>query len=232
MTGRLDDGRGSRLIETRGLQYQYPGGPLLAFADVTVSQGGVLLVSGPSGCGKSTWLALVAALMAPTAGTLVVAEQALAALRGAAADAWRARSIGFLPQTLHLSAALSVQRNMALAQWAAGQPQDDGAITRALQALGVAELAQRRPAQLSGGQAQRVALARAVLMRPRVILADEPTASLDDDAAAAAVALLLQTAQHQGATLAIATHDARVAALLAPRLPSQISLQALRLVRS
>jgi len=217
------------LIQTLALQYQYPGRPLLAFADVALPQGGVLLVSGPSGCGKSTWLALVAGLMAPTAGTLVVAEQALTALRGAAADAWRARSIGFLPQTLHLSAALSVQRNLALAQWAAGQPQDDGAITRALKALGVADLAQRRPGQLSGGQAQRVALARAVLMRPRVILADEPTASLDDNAAAAAVTLLLDTAQAQGATLAIATHDARVAALLAPQLQGQIGLQALSL---
>ena len=219
------------MIHSHGLRYQYPGGPLLAFADVAVPQGGVLLVSGPSGCGKSTWLALVAALMAPTAGTLAVAEQPLAALRGASADAWRARSIGFLPQALHLSAALSVQRNLALAQWAAGQAQDDGAITRALQALGVAELAQRRPAQLSGGQAQRVALARAVLMRPRVILADEPTASLDDEAAAAAVTLMHQTALAQGATLVIASHDARVAALLIPRLALPARLQTMQLPR-
>ena len=219
------------MIHSHCLRYQYPGGPLLAFADVAVPQGGVLLVSGPSGCGKSTWLALVAALMAPTAGTLVVAEQPLAALRGASADAWRARSIGFLPQALHLSAALSVQRNLALAQWAAGQAQDDGAITRALQALGVAELAQRRPAQLSGGQAQRVALARAVLMRPRVILADEPTASLDDEAAAAAVTLMHQTALAQGATLVIASHDVRVAALLIPRLALPARLQTMQLPR-
>ena len=219
------------MIHSHGLRYQYPGGPLLAFADVAVPQDGVLLVSGPSGCGKSTWLALVAALMAPTAGTLVVAEQPLAALRGASADAWRARSIGFLPQALHLSAALSVQRNLALAQWAAGQAQDDGAITRALQALGVAELAQRRPAQLSGGQAQRVALARAVLMRPRVILADEPTASLDDEAAAAAVTLMHQTALAQGATLVIASHDVRVAALLIPRLALPARLQTMQLPR-
>jgi putative ABC transport system ATP-binding protein len=220
------------MIHSHGLRYQYPGGPLLAFADVAVPQGGVLLVSGPSGCGKSTWLALVAALMAPTAGTLVVAEQPLAALRGASADAWRARSIGFLPQALHLSAALSVQRNLALAQWAAGQAQDDGAIARALQALGVAELAQRRPAQLSGGQAQRVALARAVLMRPRVILADEPTASLDDEAAADAIGLLLATAGETGATLAIATHDARVAALIPAGIQGQNGFQRLQLLRS
>jgi putative ABC transport system ATP-binding protein len=80
--------------------------------------------------------------------------------------------------------------------------------------LGVADLAHRKPAQLSGGQAQRVALARAVLLQPRVILADEPTASLDDDSAASAVGLLVQTAAQYQATLVVATHDARVAELL------------------
>jgi putative ABC transport system ATP-binding protein len=130
------------------------------------------------------------------------------------ADAWRARTIGFLPQKLHLSAALTVAQNLAMAQWAAGQAEDPHRIAATLAALGVADLGRRKPAQLSGGQAQRVALARAVLLQPRVILADEPTASLDDEAAAAAIALLLQTAQQHGATLVIATHDGRVAPLL------------------
>jgi putative ABC transport system ATP-binding protein len=100
------------------------------------------------------------------------------------------------------------------------------AISQALTALGVDDLAARRPAQLSGGQAQRVALARAVLLKPQVILADEPTASLDDEAATDAVHLLLATAHKQGASLVIATHDARVAALLATGLsdPSQLHL--------
>jgi len=125
-------------------------------------------------------------------------------------DAWRAQTIGFLPQKLHLSAALTVQQNLALAFWAAGVAQDHARIDAALDALGVADLAQRLPSQLSGGQAQRVALARAVLMRPRVLLADEPTASLDDQNAVDAVHLLWTTAQNLGATLVIATHDARV----------------------
>lgn len=203
------------MIRSSNLSYQYPNGPALSFPDVDVAQGAVVLLRGPSGCGKSTWLALIAGLMPPSSGDLTVAEQPLSALRTPAADAWRAQAIGFLPQKLHLSAALSVQQNLAMAQWAAGQPEDLARIKEALSALGVAELAQRKPSQLSGGQAQRVALARAVLLKPRVILADEPTASLDDDAAAEAVALLLSTARRQGATLVIATHDARVAAGLA-----------------
>ena len=203
------------MIRSTQLSYQYPNGPTLSFPDVDVAQGAVVLLRGPSGCGKSTWLALIAGLMLPSSGDLIVAEQPLSALGKLAADAWRARAIGFLPQKLHLSAALNVQQNLAMAQWAAGQPEDLARVQEALSALGVAELAQRKPSQLSGGQAQRVALARAVLLKPRVILADEPTASLDDDAAAEAVALLLGTARHQGATLVIATHDARVAAALA-----------------
>ena len=202
------------MIQSTGLCFQYAQGPLLAFPDVEVAQGAVLLLSGPSGCGKSTWLALVAALVKPSAGSLTVAGQPLATLQTVASDAWRAAAIGFLPQKLHLSAALTVQQNLALAQWAAGHAEDASSVQRALQALGVAGLAQRRPAQLSGGQAQRVALARAVLLQPRVILADEPTASLDDEAAADAVNLLLDTARRQQATLVIATHDARVAALI------------------
>ncbi len=222
------------MIRTQGLAYQYPGTPnaaVLQFPDVDVAQGAVLLLSGPSGCGKSTWLALVAGLVAPSAGTVEVAGQPLHALKSVASDAWRARTIGFLPQKLHLSAALTVQQNLAMAQWAAGQPEDGTAIHAALQALGVDELAQRTPAQLSGGQAQRVALARAVLLQPRVLLADEPTASLDDEAAADAVALLLSTARTHGATLVIATHDARVAALIPAGVEGQIGFQPLHLLR-
>jgi len=219
------------MIQTQALKYQYPGGPSLCFADVDLPQGSVLLLSGPSGCGKSTWLALVAALVQPSSGQLTVSGQPLSSLSAVAADAWRARTIGFLPQKLHLSAALTVSQNLALAQWAAGVPEDTAAIRQALTVLGVADLAARRPAQLSGGQAQRVALARAVLLKPQVILADEPTASLDDEAASDAVHLLLATARKQGASLVIATHDARVAALLATGLSDSSQLHLLKLSR-
>lgn len=198
------------MITTHGLRYRYPGGAELLFHDVEVPQGGVLLLRGRSGVGKSTWLALAAGLRSPSGGELLVAGQSLAVLSAVQRDAWRARHIGFLPQQLHLSEALTVAGNLGLAYFAAGLPEDRAAIQAALAALGVAELAGRKPAQLSGGQAQRVALARAVLLQPKVLLADEPTASLDDEAAQDALALLQATAQRCGATLVIATHDARV----------------------
>ena len=198
------------MISVCQLAYRYPGGAELRFDDVDVAQGGLLLLRGASGSGKSTWLALASRLLAATGGDITVAGQSLSALGKVAGDAWRARTIGFLPQKLHLSAALTVHDNLAMAQWAAGQPRDEGRIAEALTALDVQALAHRKPAQLSGGQAQRVALARAVLLQPKVILADEPTASLDDEAADASLALLHATAQRLGATLVIATHDARV----------------------
>ncbi|MBT0571340.1 ATP-binding cassette domain-containing protein [Curvibacter sp. CHRR-16] len=212
------------MITTRSLSHRYPGTQhALSFPDIDLPQGHTLLLSGPSGSGKSTWLALVAGLMpvqapdlaAPDAWQFVVAGQNMAQLAPQQADAWRARAIGFLPQKLHLSPALTVQQNLALAQWAARSQQSgverQQAIHRALDVLDVAALAGRKPAQLSGGQAQRVALARAVLQAPQVLLADEPTASLDDDSAHAALGLLYQTAQRLNASLVIATHDARVA---------------------
>lgn len=198
------------MISCNKLVYRYVNGPVIAFADLDVAQGGVLLLTGASGSGKSTWLALAAGLLQPSGGSITVAGQNLSHLSKLNSDAWRAKTIGFLPQKLHLSAALSVHGNLALAQWAAGQQTDDQRIADALAALGVQDLAGRKPHQLSGGQAQRVALARTVLLQPQVILADEPTASLDDEACAAAINLLTVTAERLKATLVIATHDARI----------------------
>lgn len=215
------------MIETRGLSHNYPGAAALHFDDVAVPQGGSLLLRGASGSGKSTWLALAAGLLTPQVGEMVVAGQPVAALRAGERDRWRARCIGFLPQKLFLSEALSVADNLALVYFASGLAVDHSAIARALDALDLGSLAARKPAQLSGGQAQRVALARALLLRPQVLLVDEPTASLDDAACAAALDLLQQGAAQTGATLVIATHDARVvqtlphASTLAFRAPAQ-----------
>ncbi|HEX2546297.1 MAG TPA: ATP-binding cassette domain-containing protein, partial [Ramlibacter sp.] len=98
------------MIRTRALAFRYPSGPALAFPDVDVPQGGTLLLQGRSGAGKSTWLALLAGLLTPSAGQVLVAGQEVGALRRGERDTWRGRTVGFLPQKLHLSDSLSVQR--------------------------------------------------------------------------------------------------------------------------
>jgi putative ABC transport system ATP-binding protein len=198
------------MIDTQGLAFRFAStSSTLRFDDVQVPAGGTLLLRGPSGSGKSTWLSLVAGLRVASEGRVSVAGTDLGTLSGAQRDQWRSAHVGVLPQRWGLSDSLSVFDNLALVYFAAGLALDRRAIERGLEALGVGGLAQRRPAQLSGGQAQRVALARALLRRPAVVLADEPTASLDDAACAGVLSLLREHTQANGATLVVATHDAR-----------------------
>jgi putative ABC transport system ATP-binding protein len=198
------------LLSITGLVHRYAGTADIAFPDFDAAQGARLRIVGPSGSGKSTLLALLAGLLAVQQGSALVGGADLAALGERERDAWRGAALGFVPQRLHLSDSLSVARNLALPYVAAGIPVDERRIAEVLERLGLAAFAQRRPARLSVGQAQRVAIARALVRRPVVILADEPTAHLDDDTAADALALLAEVAAEQNATLVVATHDRRV----------------------
>jgi len=202
------------VIESVSLRHAYAGAPVMAFPDVRLWPGEVGLLRGPSGCGKSTWLSLCAGLRVPVSGTLKVDGIEPARLAGAQRDRWRGRTVGLLPQDLALSDALTVRQNLALAPLAAGRRITDAELMAPARLLGIDDLLDRRPDTL-WGQAQRVALARALVNRPRILLADEPTASLDDDACKTTLALLLDAVQTCAATLVVATHDARVAAWLA-----------------
>jgi putative ABC transport system ATP-binding protein len=203
------------VLLVEGLTYRYRGASAaLEFPDLQAGQGGQVLLRGASGSGKSTLLALLAGLLTAPSGRLQVGSSDLRQLSARQADAWRGRELGFVPQRLHLSPGLDVLHNLSLPYVATGQVVDHARVQDLLDRLGLRACARRRPHELSLGQAQRVALARAVLRRPRVILADEPTAHLDDGATATVLKLLSELAGGEQATLVIATHDARVAGVL------------------
>jgi len=198
------------VISVRGLSHRYGAVEALRLAEWKVAQGERWLILGPSGCGKSTLLHVLAGLIQPSEGEVEVSGESLRRLDGARLDRWRASTVGIVLQALHLVKHLSVGDNLRLAQYLAQVPQDDARIADTLGALGVGEKAARRPSELSQGEQQRVAIARAVVNRPKLLLADEPTANLDDAAAAKVVDLLSEQAARHGATLVVATHDARV----------------------
>jgi putative ABC transport system ATP-binding protein len=206
------------MIAVKRLAHRYGGTEALRLAEWQVAQGERWAVLGPSGSGKSTLLHVVAGLVRPSEGEVEVSGQSVGKLQGATLDRWRGATVGIVLQALHLVRHLSVRDNLRLAQYLAHLPQDDTRIHDTLSSLGVAEKAARRPPELSQGERQRVAIARAVVNRPKLLLADEPTANLDDGAAALAVDLLTEQAARHGATLVVATHDARVKAKFRERL--------------
>jgi putative ABC transport system ATP-binding protein len=198
------------MLHIRDLRHEYAGKTVLAIPSWDVAQGDASLVLGPSGSGKTTLLNVIAGLATPTAGTVRVAGEDVTRLGPAQRDAFRARKVGLVLQTLHLIGVVSVRENLRLAQRLAGGRVDDARIDEVLASLGVAKLAGARAREISVGEAQRVAIARAVVNRPALILADEPTSALDDANCEKALGLLLEQAAACGATLLVATHDNRI----------------------
>jgi putative ABC transport system ATP-binding protein len=194
------------------LRHAYDGTEVLKVAAWRAEQSAHWLVLGPSGSGKTTLLHVLAGILRPTGGSVSIAGQDLMGLKPAALDRFRGQHIGIVLQRLHLVASLSVVKNLLLAQYLAGVPQDGARVREVLASLEVADKAGAYPHELSFGQAQRVAVARAVVNRPKLLLADEPTSNLDDARCAQAYSLLESQARACGATLVIATHDQRIKA--------------------
>jgi ABC-type lipoprotein export system ATPase subunit len=198
------------MFDLTGIEHSFGGTARLRFHDWHAGAGERWLLAGVSGSGKSTLLNILAGLLRPSAGSAIVGGQDLTELSEAMLDRWRGRHVGYVPQRLHLIASLDVLDNLQLAQYLAGRRANRAAATALLASLGIDALALRMPDQLSQGQAQRVAVARAVINQPALLLADEPTAALDDVQAASAIELLASQADAVGATLIVASHDARI----------------------
>lgn len=179
---------------------------------LSLESGQAALLLGPSGVGKTSLLLAIAGLARIFAGDVEVDDQNLARLDRRRIQRFRAAHIGFVFQDLHLVTGLSVLDNVLLAPFASGRAQDRDRARSLLERLGLGEAAKRPAETLSRGQAQRVAIARALLQTPRLILADEPTASLDDSACERVADLLLEGARESGAALLVATHDQRLRA--------------------
>ncbi len=185
---------------------------ILRDIDFSVAQRQTLAIVGASGSGKSTLLSLIAGLDTPTRGTVRVAGEDLFALDEDARAALRARSMGFVFQSFQLLANLSALENVMLPLELAGQRHARRLAADMLARVGLAQRLSHQPRTLSGGEQQRVALARAFVVQPAVLLADEPTGSLDFATGASVMELMFSLNREQGTTLLLVTHDRGVAA--------------------
>jgi putative ABC transport system ATP-binding protein len=206
------------MIRLENIRFGYGEEDVVAVDSFDLADGEGALLIGPSGCGKTTLLHLIAGLLVTRRGRVVVAGQDLAALSSAARDRFRGRNIGIVLQQFHLLPTLTALQNLLVAQTVAGLPIDRDAAQAALASLGVGDCGRARPDQLSVGQQQRVAIARALVNRPKLLLADEPTSSLDDESCSAVRDMLIGASLRHGAALVIATHDARLRSAIGPQL--------------
>jgi putative ABC transport system ATP-binding protein len=208
---------GEPIIEIRGLRKTYRVGkvdvPALRGVDLTVNKGDFLSIVGPSGSGKSTLFHIIGALTPPTAGTVRVAGEDLAALTDAGRTRMRKRTVSFVFQKFNLLPNLTARDNIAIARFIAGTPRTpDPAFEEVLRVLGIEQRLDHKPNALSGGEQQRVAIARAIVNHPAILLADEPTGNLDTENSKAVLEIMRDLNRRLGQTILMITHNPEAAA--------------------
>jgi putative ABC transport system ATP-binding protein len=204
------------LLAVSALQksFRTPEGERKLIVDVpqfTLAAGQQLALRGESGSGKTTFLHLIAGILAPDSGSILLGERDMAALGESARDRLRAESIGYIFQTFNLLQGYSCLENVMLGM-AFGVGADRARATAMLTRVGLGHRLAHYPRQLSTGQQQRVAVARALANHPKLVLADEPTGNLDHKNARESLALIRETCRENGATLLLVSHDAGVLA--------------------
>ena len=210
--------QGGAAVEAVGLVRRHRHGahvvPALRGVSLTIGSGEFVAVMGPSGSGKSTLLHLLGGLDVPDEGRVVIAGQVLGALSDDAATVFRRRHVGIVFQAYNLLPTLTAAENVALPLLLDDVPRRevDARVGEALTAVGMAARRSHRPAELSGGEQQRIAVARALVVEPALVLADEPTGSLDSRTAADVLEFLGRAARDRGRTILMVTHDREAAA--------------------
>lgn len=202
------------VLTARSLVKSYGNSPALRGVSVSVERGEILAVTGPSGSGKSTLLLCLAGILRPDAGEVRFADRRIDSESETARSALRRREFGVLFQFGQLIPEMTAIENVALPLLLSGVRRRE-AMTAArswLDRFDVAELADQRPAEVSGGQAQRVAVARALVTEPEVLFADEPTGALDTLAGEQVLGQLTRVVHEARTTVVLVTHDARIAA--------------------
>lgn len=186
--------------------------PALQGVDLSVRRGELLALTGPSGSGKSTILNLCGLIDTPDSGDIVLGGQKINGLDEVQRTLLRRDALGFVFQNFNLVPVMTVAENVDYPLFIAGVPASERRerVAAQLKAVGLQDHAQHRPDALSGGQRQRVAIARALVKRPRLVIADEPTASLDSHTADQVLDLMRELGHAEGAAFVIATHDSRL----------------------
>ena len=204
------------LISGRNLRRHYRRGSetvrALDGVDVDVRAGESVCILGPSGSGKTTLVNLLSALDAPTSGELTIGGRRVDGLSENALVDVRRGLLGYVFQQFHLIPTLTVAENVSLPLLFLGRKADPAELARVLAAVGLADRARHLPRELSGGQMQRVAIGRALAVRPRVLIADEPTGNLDRHTGEAIFDLFQQTVREDGVALVLTTHNLALAA--------------------
>ncbi|MDT8450112.1 MAG: ABC transporter ATP-binding protein [Wenzhouxiangellaceae bacterium] len=180
--------------------------------DLQVVAGERVAITGASGSGKSTLLHLAGGMDLPDGGRVELLGEAIDALAEPHRTRFRARNIGLVFQDYNLIDSLTAAENIELVGWLTGRRLDEDEVRRLATELDIAELLDRRPDQLSGGQQQRVAIARALIHEPHLVLADEPTGSLDEATAARVMDVFASAVEARGCALVLATHSDAIAA--------------------
>jgi putative ABC transport system ATP-binding protein len=198
------------MIVTDKLSFTYRGGVSFTFADWRLNQGEQRLVSGTSGSGKTTLLHLLAGLLRPATGNITINDTTINRLTNADMDAFRGKNIGLIFQKHHFIGAINMRNNLKAAQTLPGLTPNTAHLNELMDTLEIRNLETKLPSQLSQGELQRFAVARALANKPSLLLADEPTSSLDDRNCDTFIRLITANASRYNTTLIIATHDARL----------------------